>query len=99
MEATQNQTNGIWDRMFNGELEHNRFAIISMVLLIVGCTGGIVMWSGGVESVLQMAVTVIPTMIVLSMLLAVQPMRHILNLTVVALIIDITLIVYNLAVA
>lgn len=93
--AANNQS--FWDRLFKGELEHNRFAIISMVLLVVGCVGGIVMWSGAVNSVWQMILTVFPTMTVLSLLLSVQPMKWILNTMVVALIIDITLIIYNLA--
>ena len=32
---------GFWDKMFNGNLEMNRYAIISAVLLIVGCLGGL----------------------------------------------------------
>lgn len=85
-----------WNNLFHGNLEHNRFAIISMVMIIVGCMGGVVMWSGGVESIAQLSLTVFPTMITLALLLAVQPVKWILNAAVITLLIDIALITLNL---
>lgn len=91
--------NSFWNGVFKGELENNRFGIISVALLIVGCLGGIVMWSGGVESTLQLILTVVPTMLTLSFLLAVQPLKYILNLAILAVVIDIILLVFNLFIA
>lgn len=97
MQAIEN--NSFWNGVFKGELENSRFGIISVALLIVGCLGGIVMWSGGVESTTQLILTVVPTMLTLSFLLAVQPLKYILNLAILAVVIDIILLVFNLFIA
>lgn len=31
----------IWNKIFKGELEVNRFGLIAVLLLIVGCLGGV----------------------------------------------------------
>lgn len=99
MKVIEKQNDGFWDKIFKGELEFNRFAIISIALIVVGCSGGIVMWSGGVESTIQLAITVALTMTVLTLILAVQPMKWIMNMSILALVLDIILIVYNLSIA
>lgn len=88
--------NSFWNKIFKGELENNRFGIISVALLIVGCLGGVVMWSGGASSTIQLIVTVIPTMLTLSFLLAVQPLKYIINLAIISICIDVILLAYNL---
>lgn len=76
--------------------EFNRFGLISMVLLIVGCLGGITVGLGAVNEVWSLAVVVIPTMITLSLLLAVAPMKYIIRSAAVACIIDVAFITYYL---
>lgn len=93
------QENSFWNRVFKGELENSRFGIISVALLVVGCLGGVVMWSGGVESTTQLILTVVPTMMTLCFLLAVQPLKYILNFAVIAVVLDVILLVYNLLIA
>lgn len=93
---TETQSWGFWDKMFNGDLEHNRYAIISAVLLIVGCTGGLAVGSGGMNHVWQLILLVIPTMTTLSMLLAVAPVKMILNTATVSVLISIIIILINL---
>jgi len=85
-----------WDRIFSGELEHNRFGIISVVLIIAGCMGGFVMGSGGVLNDFQLIITVCLTMTNLTLVLAVQPLKYILNIAVVTIILDSVFICYNL---
>ena len=74
--------------------EFNRFGIISMLLLIVGCLGGIAVGLGAVENVVTLTMVVVPTMVTLSLLLAVSPMKYILTSAAIATVIDILFILY-----
>ncbi len=75
-------------------LDFNRYGVISVVLLIVGCLGGITVWAGAIESAFALSLVVIPTMTTLSLLLAVAPMKWILNLTYISIAIDVLLLIY-----
>jgi hypothetical protein len=82
---TQNLTN---------DLEFNRFGWIAVILLVVGCLGGLTVGMGAIESAAALVVVLIPTMITLSLLLAVSPMKWIMTSTAVALTVDIILLTY-----
>jgi len=82
---TQNLTN---------DLEFNRFGWIAVILLVVGCLGGLTVGMGAIESTAALVVILIPTMITLSLLLAVSPMKWIMTSTAVALTVDIILLTY-----
>ncbi len=77
------------------DAEFNRFSVISMVLLIVGCLGGINVALGGLTSTFQLIATVIPTMATLSFILAVAPMRLLLGTALIATLIDVIFIIIN----
>lgn len=76
----------------------NRYGIISILLLVVGCGGGVAVGMGALEHVVQLVFLVLSTMIALSMILAVAPMKAIVYSAVVAFFIDVVIIVYNLIV-
>ena len=82
---TQNLTN---------DLEFNRFGWIAVILLVVGCLGGLTVGMGAIESTAALVVILIPTMITLSLLLAVSPMKWVMTSTAVALTVDIILLTY-----
>jgi hypothetical protein len=82
---TQNLTN---------DMEFNRFGWIAIILLLVGCLGGLTVGMGAIESTAALVAVVIPTMITLSLLLAVSPMKWVMTSTAVALSIDIILLTY-----
>jgi len=82
---TQNLTN---------DMEFNRFGWIAVILLVVGCLGGLTVGMGAIESTAALVAVVIPTMITLSFLLAVSPMKWVMTSTAVALSIDIILLTY-----
>jgi hypothetical protein len=82
---TQNLTN---------DLEFNRFGWIAIILLLVGCLGGLTVGMGAIESTAALVAVVIPTMITLSLLLAVSPMKWVMTSTAVALSVDIILLTY-----
>lgn len=76
--------------------EFNRFGLISVILLIVGCLGGLTVGLGAVQEVWALTIIVIPTMLTLSLLLAVAPMKLIIRSASVACIIDLAFITYYL---
>ena len=78
------------------DAEFNRFGITSIVLLIVGCLGGITVGMGAIGYVWALILVLIPTMSTLSLLLALAPMRYIIYATAVSVLIDIILLVYFL---
>jgi hypothetical protein len=82
---TQNLTN---------DMEFNRFGWIAIILLVVGCLGGLTVGMGAIESTAALVAVVIPTMITLSLLLAVSPMKWVMTSTAVALSVDIILLTY-----
>ncbi|MFP5471000.1 MAG: hypothetical protein ACLGGV_05345 [Bacteroidia bacterium] len=75
--------------------EFNRFSVISVVLLVVGCLGGLNVGLGGLNSTFQLIATVIPTMATLSFILAIAPMRLLLGTAILATIIDVIFIIIN----
>lgn len=76
------------------KLEFNRFGVISIVLLIVGCLGGLTVGFGAVKEVWSLTLIVIPTMVTLALLLAVAPMRYIMTAAITAVVIDLLMILY-----
>lgn len=77
------------------DAEFNRFSVITVVLLVVGCLGGVNVGLGGLNSTFQLIATVIPTMATLSFILAVAPMRLLLGTAILATIIDVIFIIIN----
>lgn len=84
--------------VWENNAEFNRFGIISVVLLIVGCLGGITVGMGAIEYIWSLVLVVIPTMTALSLVLALAPMRYIIYATVASVLIDIILLAYFLIV-
>ena len=78
------------------ESEFNRFGLISIILLIVGCVGGVAVGLGAIKYVFTLVLVVVPTMITLSLLLAVSPMKWIWRGAIISVSIDVLLILYFL---
>jgi len=94
MEQTHIEGSASGETIFANNTEFNRFGLISAVILIIGCTGGLAVGLGGVESVAALIFIVIPTMTTLSLLLAVAPMRLVMISGIISAIINISLIAY-----
>jgi hypothetical protein len=84
------------EQIFSENTEYNRYGIICVILLIVGCSGGLAVGLGGVKNTLSLIMIVIPTMTTLSLLLAVAPMKYILPAGITSTIINLLLMVYFL---
>lgn len=74
--------------------EFNRFGIISMVILLIGCLGGVAVGIGAINYISTLILVVVPTMTTLSLLLSVAPMKWIITCASVSVIIDIFMIIY-----
>ena len=81
------------ERLF-AHAEFNRFGIICVVLTVVGCLGGIVVGLGAIQDTLALVAVVLPTMVTLSMLIAVAPMSYLLFSASASIVIDLILMVY-----
>lgn len=76
------------------EMEFNRFGFISAIILIVGCLGGLTVGMGAIENTLALTAVLIPTMITLSFLLAVAPMRWIMVSATTSVVLDLILLIF-----
>ena len=76
------------------DMEFNRFGWISMITLVVGCLGGLTVGMGAIENTAALVFVVIPTMITLSLLLAVSPMKWVLTSAALTILIDAFLLSY-----
>ena len=81
------------------ELDANRHGLISVILLIVGCLGGITVWAGAIESAFSLTLVVLQTMVTLSLLLAVAPMKLIIRMAYLCIALDSILLIYYLLLA
>jgi hypothetical protein len=78
------------------ESEYNRFGLIPILILLVGCLGGITVGMGAIQDTWALILVVLPAMLTLSLLLAVSPMKWIYKATSITLVIDLLLIAYYL---
>jgi len=76
------------------ESEFNRFGLISIILLVVGCVGGVSVGLGAIKYTGTLILCVLPTMTTLSLLLAVTPMKWIWRSAILSVAIDFILIIY-----
>ena len=80
--------------LFWGNVEFNRFGIISMLILFIGCIGGFAASFGAHGDIIKLAMIVFPTIIALALILAVAPMRLIIYLSTIAIILDLIVLIF-----
>jgi hypothetical protein len=93
--SSSKTASGLWAKLF-GDIEFNRVGLCAIVLLVVGILGGGAIGLGGMDSAFEIALLIFPTMAVLTTIIAVQPMKYVLGLAVVAILVDVVVIVANL---
>ena len=96
MEDIQKQGMKSGEVIFAENTEFNRFGLICAVILVVGCSGGLAVGLGAIQYVGTLIAAVIPTMITLSLLLAVAPMRYVMASGITATAINLIMIAYFL---
>jgi hypothetical protein len=70
--------------------EHNRFGTISVLLIVVAIFGGIA--CGLSESLLALSIITAGTMLTEAFIIAVQPMKRIVNVSLISLVVNIIFI-------
>jgi hypothetical protein len=75
-------------------MEFNRFGWIAGIILVVGCLGGLTVGMGALQSTFALTLILIPTMLTLSFLLSVAPMKWIALTTIATVSIDLVLFSY-----
>lgn len=88
---TEEITQSTWMKLENLANEY-RFGVLAITLLIIGCLGGVAMNYGAALHTGSLIIVVIPTMTTLSLLLAVAPMKWIMNAFIVTVLVDILVI-------
>mgnify|MGYP000253275714 CR=1 FL=1 len=81
-------SHGNWLTRFEENAEFDRFSIISVGFLLIGIVGGITVGMFVQAHIWQIAVIAVCTMLSLSTMLAVMPMKYIVRATLVTLAID-----------
>lgn len=74
--------------------EFNRFGIIPVLLLLVACTGGFAASYGAGDSAFRIGMVAFPSIIALSLMLAVAPMRLIFWSSAIAIILDLFILIF-----
>jgi hypothetical protein len=70
------------------QAEANRFGIIPILIVIIGCVGGLSAAFGAQGDPLKLSLVAFPTIIALALMLAVAPMRLVLYVSIIAIILD-----------
>ncbi len=78
------------------KLEQQRFGLMVVLILVVGCLGGIAVGTGALTQLFALIVLAFSTMLSLSMMLAVAPIKAIVYSSVAAILADIIIIAINL---
>jgi hypothetical protein len=88
-ETTKQTATTIWEKA-----EFSRFGIISILVVILGCVGGMAASFGAGDSILKLAMIAFPTIITLALILAVAPMKIITYMSILAVILDVLVFIF-----
>ncbi|WP_027420772.1 hypothetical protein [Crocinitomix catalasitica] len=83
------------DSFFN-KYESQRYGIMSILLLIVGCSAGIAVGLGALTQVFSLIILSMTTMAALSMMIALAPLKYIFITSGLAIFVDMIIILINL---
>jgi hypothetical protein len=84
-----------WLNKMEAQSEFNRYGIISVGFLLIGILGGITIAISAYAHLWQITVIALFTMLSLSLMLAVAPMKYILRVTAVTLLLDLLILMLN----
>lgn len=84
-----------WLAKLEAQAEFNRYGIISIGFLLIGIVGGITIAVSAFDHLWQITVIAMFTMLSLSLMLAVAPMKYILRVTAITLMLDLLILVLN----
>ena len=79
-----------------GDYEFNRYGWVGAIIIAMVCTGAVAVGVGAMSSPLQIGILAFATVIPLSLILAVAPMRSILYSSMISVAISIIMIIVNM---
>lgn len=88
--ATKSKTKSL----FWKQVEHNRFSVSPLILLVMCIMAGIAAAYGIVDSTFQLMLVVFPATISLALILSLAPMKAIVYCSVITILIDILVILF-----
>ncbi|MES2131190.1 MAG: hypothetical protein V4506_02505 [Bacteroidota bacterium] len=88
-QSEKKSLSSIWENM-----EFSRFGIIAILVVILGCLGGMAASFGAGDNILKLAMIAFPTIIALALILAVAPMKVITYVSVIALVLDLLVFIF-----
>lgn len=94
MERVEN-TRDLFYKIFKSDLEQHRFEVICVLILVVGCLGGLVVGTGGLTNLFELVFSAFSTVILLSLILAVQPMKIVVKTAIPVITFLFGMLVYN----
>lgn len=93
-EKTESANLNWWTKM-EADSEFNRYGIISMAFLLIGICGGVAIALSAYAHIWQISIIAVLTMLSLSLMLAVAPMKYIIRVTAAALLLDVVIVALN----
>ena len=87
--STSTTMSPFWESM-----EFNRYGIIAMLVVIIGCVGGFAAGFGAKDDAIKIGMLAFPTAVSLALILAVAPMRTIIFTTAIAVVLDIIILIF-----
>lgn len=88
-EATKQTPSAFWDKA-----EFSRFGVISILVVVLGCVGGMAASFGAGDSIVKLAMIAFPTIITLALILAVAPMKLITYMSILAIVLDALVLIF-----
>ncbi len=85
--------NNVSPSEFWKKVEFNRFGIIPVLILLIGCIGGLAAAFGALEDTVKLAMVIFPTIISLAFILAGAPMRVVIWTSAIAIVLDLLVLV------
>ena len=82
----------VLSKEFNEQLEFNRYGIACVLIVLIGCLGGIAA-SLGTHGVIGLLIVGIPTSVSLAFILAIAPMRLVIGASITAMLIDLIMLI------
>lgn len=99
----QNRTSAIQSKNLLGlkflsveKLESQRFGLMVVLILLVGCLGGVAVGMGALTQIVPLIILAFSTMMALSMMLAVAPIKYVVYSSAFAIAADVIIISVNL---
>ena len=85
--------NIILNTKFWHKVENNRFGIIPMLLVLIGCIGGLAAAFGAHDNIFKLGLVAFPTIVAASLVIGLAPMKAVLYVSAIAIVIDIAVLV------